>query len=88
MIVKIDKSFEKDTRRVKDRKLLAKVADAIEQEQSSENNRDIKNLKKLKGAHNCYRIRVGEYRIGVMIEGETVEFIMFLPRKDVYEQFP
>ncbi|GHB57895.1 type II toxin-antitoxin system RelE family toxin [Persicitalea jodogahamensis] len=88
MKVKIDKSFEKDTKKVKDKKLLAKVADVIEQVQSSENNRGIKNLKKLKGSHNCYRIRVGEYRIGIIIEGEMVEFIRFLPRKNVYDQFP
>ena len=47
MIVKIDKSFERDTKKIKDKKILAKVADAIEQVQSSENNREIKNIKKL-----------------------------------------
>ncbi|WP_373513921.1 type II toxin-antitoxin system RelE/ParE family toxin [Persicitalea sp.] len=56
--------------------------------QSAKTPSDIKNLKKLKGAHNCYRIRVGEYRIGVIIEGHTVEIIRFLSRKNVYDQFP
>lgn len=88
MIVKIDKSFERDTKKIKDKKILAKVADAIEQVQSSENNREIKNIKKLQGSDNYYRIRVGEYRIGIIIEGDTVEFIRFLPRKNVYDQFP
>ena len=58
MIVKIDKSFERDTKKIKDKKILAKVADAIEQVQSSENNREIKNIKKLQGSDNYYRIRV------------------------------
>lgn len=88
MIVKIDKSFKRDTKKIKDKKILAKVADAIEQVQSSENNREIKNIKKLQGSDNYYRIRVGEYRIGIIIEGDTVEFIRFLPRKNVYDQFP
>ncbi len=88
MIVKIDKAFERDTKKIKDKKILAKVADAIEQVQSSGNYRDIKNIKKLKGTENCHRIRVGEYRIGIIMEGDTVEFIRFLPRKNVYDQFP
>ena len=61
MIVKIDKAFERDTKKIKDKKILAKVADAIEQVQSSGNYRDIKNIKKLKGTENCPRIRATGY---------------------------
>lgn len=35
---------------------------------------EIKNLKKLKGADNAYRIRVGDYRIGLFIDDETITF--------------
>jgi mRNA interferase RelE/StbE len=88
MNIRIDKSFEKDTKKIKDKKLLEKIADTIEQVQASNNSDEIKNLKKLKGNHGYYRIRLGNYRIGISIEGDTVDFIRFLPRKDIYKYFP
>ena len=88
MNVRIDKSFEKDIKKIKDKVLLVKIADTIEQVQASTNQEEIKNIKKLKGFQNYYRIRIGDYRIGLAIEETTVDFIRFLPRKDVYKYFP
>jgi mRNA interferase RelE/StbE len=88
MNVWIDKSFVKDTKKIKDKKLLSKIADTIEQVQASKDSDEIKNLKKLKGSDSYFRIRIGNYRIGISIEGDTVDFIRFLPRKDIYKYFP
>ena len=88
MNVRIDKSFEKDIKKIKDKVLLAKIADTIEKVQASTNQEEIKNIKKLKGFQSYYRIRIGDYRIGLAIEEITVDFIRFLPRKDVYKYFP
>lgn len=49
---------------------------------------DISNLKKLKGEENFYRIRVGDYRIGIIFEKEVVTFERVLHRKDIYRYFP
>ncbi len=49
---------------------------------------EIGDLKKLSGSDDAYRIRVGEYRVGVVIEGDAVEFVRFLPRRDLYRFFP
>ncbi len=88
MNVRIDKSFEKDIKKIKDKVLLAKIADTIEKVQASTNQEEIKNIKKLKGFQSYYRIRIGDYRIGLSIEETKVDFIRFLPRKDVYKYFP
>jgi mRNA interferase RelE/StbE len=45
MKVKIDRSFEKDTDKIKDRKLLSKLAACIEQVTASRSITDIKILK-------------------------------------------
>ncbi len=50
MEVKIDKSFQKDTRKIKDKLLLNKIAIVISEVQKAENIYQIKNLKKLKGS--------------------------------------
>ena len=88
MIVRIDKSFEKDTDKIKDRTLLVKIADCIEGIQNADHIKTIKNIKKLKGSNNFYRLKIGEYRIGIEIENDTVELIRFLHRKDIYKYFP
>jgi mRNA-degrading endonuclease RelE of RelBE toxin-antitoxin system len=50
--------------------------------------REINELKKLKGFNSAYRIKVGEYRLGVFIENQTIQFARFLHRKEVYNRFP
>ncbi|NPA92437.1 MAG: type II toxin-antitoxin system RelE/ParE family toxin, partial [Chloroflexi bacterium] len=35
-----------------------------------------------------YRIRLGDYRLGLEIEGDTVVFVRFLHRRDIYRYFP
>ena len=88
MLVKIDKSFQKDTRKIKDKLLLNKIAAVISEVQKAENINQIKNLKKLKGSIESYRIKLGDYRIGIIISGSAFEFIRFLHRKDIYKYFP
>jgi len=84
MQVKIDKSFEKDVKKIKERNILKKIANVIREIQHIENISEIKNLKKLSVASNQYRIRIGNYRIGLIIIEDTVEFVRFLHRKDIY----
>jgi mRNA interferase RelE/StbE len=88
MIVKIDKSFEKDTNKIKDKSLLIKIANCIESVRNADNLKSISHLKKLKGSNNHYRISIGDYRIGIYIEKNQIDFIRFLHRKDIYNYFP
>ena len=50
--------------------------------------KDIPNLKKLSGYNNVYRIRIGDYRIGLYVEGDILIFARILPRKEIYRFFP
>ncbi len=49
---------------------------------------EIRNLKKLRAEGNYYRIRLGDYRIGLTIEGDTVCFVRILHRSEIYRYFP
>ncbi|KKD39920.1 MAG: type II toxin-antitoxin system RelE/ParE family toxin [Limnoraphis robusta] len=49
---------------------------------------DINNIKKLKGEDNAYRIRVGDYRIGFFLKGDTITFCRVLHRREFYRYFP
>ena len=43
---------------------------------------------KLTDFEDCYRIRVGDHRVGVYIEGDRIEFVRARPRKEFYRLFP
>ena len=60
MTVLIDKSFENDTRKIKDEVLLQSIAHCIENAIAATSLQDIASLKKLKGFKFHYRIRVGD----------------------------
>jgi mRNA-degrading endonuclease RelE of RelBE toxin-antitoxin system len=49
---------------------------------------EIKNLKKLEGHHDFFRIRVGDYRVGLHIRGSSVHILRVLSRKEIYRFFP
>ena len=44
--------------------------------------------KSIIGEHGVFRIRIGDYRIGLKIENEIVYFVVFEHRKDIYKEFP
>jgi mRNA interferase RelE/StbE len=88
MEIKIDKSFQKDTRRIKDKSILQRIANTIANVQRVKSLEEIKNLKKIQGSQSMYRIRIGDYRLGILVSGNTVEFIRCLHRKDIYKYFP
>jgi len=81
-------SFTKDLRGVKDKGLLKRAKELIESFEKANSLSEINNLKKLKGGGNYYRLRVGDYRIGIALTDDTAIFVRFLNRKDIYKHFP
>jgi mRNA interferase RelE/StbE len=81
-------SFTRDLQRIRDQSLLRRVRETIDDVEAASTVRDIKNLKKLRAEGRYYRIRLGDYRIGVIIEGHTVIFVRLLHRGDIYRYFP
>jgi len=88
MKVTFKKSFVKDLRKSRERALGMRVRELIESIERASSLQEIPNLRHLKGAMGYYRIRVGDYRIGLYVKGETVTLIRFLHRKDIYRHFP
>ena len=88
MTIKIDKTFEKDTDKIKDKKIRKLIAECIDEVQSATKTSEINYLKKLRGYNSHYRIRIKDYRIGLVIEKSVVEFVRILHRKEIYRFFP
>lgn len=88
MKVLFEKSFGRDLKKIQNKRLLKQVQEAITQAESATTINDLPNLKKMQGFDTYYRIRVGDYRIGIeIVEGQII-FVCFLNRKDIYRYFP
>jgi mRNA interferase RelE/StbE len=81
-------SFARDLKSVRDKKLLRRVKEHIEAVESTDSPNSLPNLKKLKGPKNYFRLKLGDYRIGLALENNTFVFVRFLDRKDIYKYFP
>lgn len=82
------KSFYKDIDKLHAQAIKEEVAEVIVKVKSASKLSDIKGLKKLKGYKIAYRIKIGDYRIGLLIEKNEIEFARILHRKDIYKVFP
>lgn len=88
MQVEFRKSFAKDLAKIQDKALLAKVKSVIEDVESEGNLQNLSNIKKLKAQKGYYRIRLGEYRMGLTYRDNVVTFVRILHRKEIYRYFP
>ena len=88
MITELREDFLRDLKKIGDRKTLERILGVVEEVESAISLVEVRNLKKLKGRPSHFRIRVGDYRIGLQLDSRTVVFKRCLPRKEVYRSFP
>jgi mRNA interferase RelE/StbE len=88
MKIKFESKFSKDLRKIKDQKLLSQIKIVINECKLAQTLDDIKNLKKLKGYQTFYRIKIGDYRMGMAIMNDELIFTRFLHRREIHGFFP
>ncbi len=71
-----------------DADLLTKSKEIIAEVEQAEKLTEVRNIKKLKGEENYYRIRLGDYRLGIKVNDSVVSFVRILHRKEIYRYFP
>jgi mRNA interferase RelE/StbE len=86
--VSFRRSFAKDLRRIRRATLHQQLQAIIEHVEEVSELNEIPNLKRLTSDGPYFRIRVGDYRIGLIIEAQDVTFVRFLHRRDIYRYFP
>jgi len=80
--------FNKDLEKLEIDHVRNAALKAIHMVEKANHYTDIPNIIKLKGHHDAYRIKIGDYRIGLFIEGNVAEFARIKHRKDIYTFFP
>jgi|AntRauMFilla1563_2_1112583.scaffolds.fasta_scaffold32647_1 mRNA interferase RelE/StbE len=78
----------KDVNKIKNDKLKLKLAELVADLKSAENLSEIRNVKAMSGHPEAYRIRVGDYRLGIFYSDEIITIARFLKRNDIYKLFP
>ena len=81
-------SFAKDLKSIKSKAVLETVAKLIENIEAAQNLRAVPDVKKLKAKGNYYRIKLGDYRVGITVTKDEVTFVRCLDRKEIYRYFP
>ncbi len=88
MLVQYNKKFLKDLASLpkKDRE---KIEDFVFEEINQYNSSaEINKLEKLSGYQHYYKIRFGNYRVGIKLDNEVFTFERVLHRKEIYKLFP
>lgn len=89
MNVEFDKSFEKSLFKIDKKSIFPKIISIIIELHKADSLFELKNIKKLSGFKDYYRIKIELYRIGIeRINKNTVRFITIKHRKDIYKVFP
>ena len=88
MKVRFKASFAGDLRALKDKSFLERVKALITTVESAETLQEIPNLKKLRSGGAYYRVRLGDYRVGLVVEENAIVFVRMLHRREVYRHFP
>ena len=80
-------AITKDVRKIKDQKIIDRVAKTISQIENVSSLDELSSLKKLSGHSAAYRTRIGSYRLGFFYEDDQVVLARFQKRSDIYQVF-
>ena len=88
MTVEFLDKFGKDLNDITVQAVKKAIAKVILEVESGKSLKSISNIKKLQGTKHAYRIRIGDYRIGIYFQDGVVQFARIVHRKDIYKVFP
>ena len=66
------KSFTKDPKKIREQDLKKRVTTAIKRAEEAKSLREVENIRKLRGNNRYYRIKIGDYRIGLKLKDNLI----------------
>ena len=88
MKIVYSKSIVKDVRKIKNQQLIESIEAVIKDIKQANSLSELSQVAKMKGHPTAYRIRIGEYRMGLYCDNENVVLARFVKRNDIYKVFP
>lgn len=88
MEVRTERGFDRDVRGMRDQRLLDRVDRSVADLEAALSIDEVRGIAQLQGSPGHYRIRIGDYRLGLALEDGAVVLIRFGHRRDFYRRFP
>ena len=88
MQVEPSRLFRQDVRRLGSAELRRRLDLVIQELRAADNITQVTGVSRMTARGEHYRIRVGEYRLGITMDGATAVLRRFLPRGELYRRFP
>ena len=89
MKVQYRQSFLRDLKKLKRQRVYGKIFELVFTTlPEADTVRDVLGVKAMRGYSNRYRIRIGDYRVGIEVHGDNVEVMRVLHRREFYRYFP
>jgi mRNA interferase RelE/StbE len=88
MTVEPTRRFLRDVRGIGSAQIRRRLDQAIQELIEADNITEVAGVSRLRAEGQHYRIRIGDYRLGITMDGETAVLRRFLPRGEIYRYFP
>ena len=88
MNVEPTRLFRRDVRQLGSAQIRRRLDRVIQELIEADNITNVAGVERMTAPGLHYRIRIGDYRLGVTMVGETVVLRRFLPRGEIYKRFP
>ena len=88
MILDPSPGFTRDLRRIRDRDLQRRIARKLQELEAVDSISEVAGVHPMIGWERHYRIRIGDYRLGLAVDGNVVTLLRFLHRREIYHFFP
>lgn len=89
MRIRYKPAFRRDIRRIRDEDTIRSINAVIASLRAANSIREVSNIRRVRVSRGrSYRIRIGDYRLGVEMDGGTAVLARFLHRRDMYRYWP
>ncbi|MEG4802185.1 type II toxin-antitoxin system RelE/ParE family toxin [Microcoleus sp. ARI1-B5] len=89
MEVQYREAFLKDLKQLKSSTSYQRIYElAFTTLEAMNNLEEIPNIKAMRGYNGRYRIRIGDYRMGIEVNGDVIEVMRVIHRREFYRYFP
>ena len=88
MEIRYHARFNRDLRRLRNPSLAHSIEQIISELKAASNLADVRGVRRLRGGGHHYRIRIGDYRLGITQDGDAIILRRFLHRSEIYRNFP
>ena len=88
MEVEYSAGFTRDLRRIRSSELRRRVLHKIEEIEEESSITEVTDVRRMRGGGHYYRVRIGDHRLGMVVQANVATLLRFLHRREIYRYFP